>query len=285
MRRFNTHGLTPEIAAFWTRKLTIHREEAVKRGKQRYVETSHMNAMCGLVEYIRAASAHSEDRFRFIVLNRAPEKIVRSLYERKELLNVESMWLWYLDPEYPRNLINATPYLKWHYLGLLAWYVREVEARKAAYIAMLGNRYDVLSVDIDQPDWADIVSRSYGFEVPADSEVPHPHAGPSHPENDRRWNKNCATFLRRCRDSPWRIDVDEARCRLCVCSRGLRPITSRTMGGTSEYFRTYHSGAGLRGWCFYVPPLHHFPAAPLSLSWRGPSSRCRRPLRFPSAIA
>ncbi len=175
MRRFNTHGLTPEIAAFWTRKLTIHREEAVRRGKQRYVETSHMNALCGLVEYIRAASAHSEDRFRFIVLNRALEKIVYSLYKRRELLNVESMWLWYLLPEYPRNLINAAPYLKWHYPGTLAWYVREVEARKAAYIAMLGNRYDVLSVDIDQPHWADIVEVfRHGFEVPADSEIPHP---------------------------------------------------------------------------------------------------------------
>jgi hypothetical protein len=173
MRRFNTYGLTPEIAGFWTQKLTIHREEAAKRGKRRYVETSHMNAKCGLVEYIRAAGANSEDRFRFIVLNRAPEKIARSLYEHKQLLNYDSRWLWYLDPEYPRNLVNATPYLKWRYLGLLAWYVREIEARKAAYIAMLGDRYDVLSVDIDQPDWAASISRSYGFGIPADGEVPH----------------------------------------------------------------------------------------------------------------
>jgi hypothetical protein len=173
MRRFNTYGLTPEIAAFWTQKLTIHREEGAKLGKRRYVETSHMNAKSGLVEYILAAGAHSEDRFRFIVLNRAPEKIARSLYEHKQLLNYDNRWLWYLDPEYPRNLVNATPYLEWRYLGLLAWYVREIEARKAAYIAMLGDLYDVLSVDIDQPDWAAIISRSYGFGIPADGNVPH----------------------------------------------------------------------------------------------------------------
>ena len=173
MRRFNTYGLTPEIAAFWTQKLAIHREEAAKRGKRRYVETSHMNAKCGLVEYIRAAGAHSEDRFRFIVLNRAPEKIARSLYELNQMRNIESRWLWYLDPGYPSNLVNAKPYLKLSYLGLLAWYVREIEARKAAYIAMLGDRYDVLNVDIDQPDWAAIVSRSYGFGIPADGKVPH----------------------------------------------------------------------------------------------------------------
>jgi hypothetical protein len=70
-------------------------------------------------------------------------------------------------------LVNATPYLEWRYLGLLAWYVREIEARKAAYIAMLGDLYDVLSVDIDQPDWAAIISRSYGFGIPADGNVPH----------------------------------------------------------------------------------------------------------------
>ena len=173
MRRFNTYGLTPEIAAFWTQKLTIHREEAAKRGKRRYVEASHMNAKCGLVEYVRAAGAHGEDRFRFIVLNRAPEKIARSLYEHKQLLNYDNRWLWYLDPEYPRNLVNPTPYLKWGYLGLLAWYVREIEARKAAYIAMLGHLCDVLSVDIDQPDWAATISRSYGFGIPADGKVPH----------------------------------------------------------------------------------------------------------------
>jgi len=173
MRRFNTHGLTPEIKAFWTRKLAIHRQEAARRGKRRYVETSHMNALCGLIEYIQAASAHSEDRFRFIVLNRAPENIVHSLYKRKEMLHIESRWLWYLDPQYPRNLVDATPYLKWSYTGGVLWYVREVEARKAAYIATLSDRYDVLSVDTDQPGWTDIVSRSYGFAAPTDSEIPH----------------------------------------------------------------------------------------------------------------
>ena len=182
MRWFNTHGLTTEIAAFWTHKLTIHREETAKRGKRRYVETSHMNAMCGVVEYIRALGADGEERFRFIVLNRAPEKIARSMYERHEMWKVESRWLWYLDQEYPRNLVDATPYLKLGYLGLLAWYVREVEARKAAYIAMLGDRYDVLTIDIDQPDWGDIVSRSYGFGVPA-GEAPRTHLNA--PNRDR----------------------------------------------------------------------------------------------------
>jgi hypothetical protein len=186
MRRFNTHGLTPEIAAFWTQKLKIHREEAARRGKPRYVETSHMNAMCGLVEYILSAgAAHSEDRFRFIVLNRAPEKIARSIQERKEMHHIESRWLWYLDPKYPRKWVDATPYMKLGYVGLVAWYVREVEARKAAYVSMLGDRYDVLRVDIDQPDWAAIVSRLYGFGVPADNEIPHTNKNKHKPSRRR----------------------------------------------------------------------------------------------------
>ena len=169
MRRFNTEGLTPEVAAFWTRKLATHREDTKGLGKQRYVETAHMNAICGLVEYVLAAeSAHREDRFRFIVLNRAPEKIARSLHERNDMRLIENRWLWYLDPKYPRKYVDATPYMKQGYLGTLMWYVREVEARKAVYTEMLHGRYDVLTVDIDQPDWAEIVSRSYGFEAPAD---------------------------------------------------------------------------------------------------------------------
>jgi hypothetical protein len=176
MRRFNFLGLTPEIAAFWTQKLAIHREDAVRSGRPRYVETSHMNAMCGLVEYILAAEAvHRHDRFRFIVLNRAPEKIARSLYERKDMMYVESRWLWYLDPKYPRKYVDATPYMKRRYPGMLAWYVSEVEARKAVYIEMLRGRYDVLSVAIDRPDWADIVSRAYGLELPEDRESLHTH--------------------------------------------------------------------------------------------------------------
>jgi hypothetical protein len=174
MRRFNTEGLTPEVAAFWTHKLATHRADAVRLGKQRYVETAHMNAMCGLVEYVLAAqSAHREDRFRFIVLNRAPEKIARSLYERNDMRFIESRWLWYLDPKYPRKYVDATSYMKQGYLGTLMWYVREVEARKAVYAEMLNGRYDLLTVDIDQPDWAQIVSRSYRFEIPDDGDAPH----------------------------------------------------------------------------------------------------------------
>jgi hypothetical protein len=174
MRRFNTEGLTPEVASFWTHKFATHREEAARFGKQRYVETAHMNAMCGLVEYVLAAeSAQHQDRFRFIVLNRAPEKIARSLYERNDLRHIENMWLWYLDPKYPRKYVDATPYVKQGYLGTLMWYVREVEARKTVYAEMLRGRHEVLTVDIDQPDWADIVSRSYGFEIPNDGDTPH----------------------------------------------------------------------------------------------------------------
>lgn len=174
MRRFNTEGLTPEVAAFWTPKLATHRADAARLGKQRYVETAHMNAMCGLVEYVLAAeSAYPQDRFRFIVLNRAPEKIASSLYERNDLRHIENRWLWYLDPKYPRKYVDATPYMKQGYLGTLMWYVHEVEARKAVYIETLRSRYDVLTIDIDQPDWAEIVSRSYGFEVPAGGGSPH----------------------------------------------------------------------------------------------------------------
>jgi hypothetical protein len=168
MRRFNSHGLTGEIANFWKRKLAMVREDTVKRGLKRYVETAHMNAKCGLVEYVLAAATnHDGDRFRFIVLNRALDKIARSMHERHDMRQIENMWLWYLDPAYARNIVDAMPYSGHGYLGLLTWYVREVEARKARYKSSLSGKFDVLTIDIHQPDWIEIVSQGYGLNVPS----------------------------------------------------------------------------------------------------------------------
>jgi hypothetical protein len=130
-----------------------------------------MNAKCGLVEYVLSAERGSEDRFRFIILNRAPEKIARSLCEQGGLRHLESMWLWYLDPAYPKNRVDPAPYLVHGYLGRVAWYVREVEARKSVYRSMLlGGQFDVLTVTVEQPDWAETVCQAYGLSLPAGAE-------------------------------------------------------------------------------------------------------------------
>jgi hypothetical protein len=169
LRRFNTDGLTPEITEFWKRKLAIVRRMTVERGLERYVEAAHMNAKCGLVEYALASkSKEKKSRFRFIIMNRALEKIARSIYEHGGMRHIENMWLWYLHPLYPKNLVNSAPYSKHDYLGKLAWYVREVEARKSAYqVMLLSEGFDVLTIDIDQPGWVDTIVRAYGFSVPA----------------------------------------------------------------------------------------------------------------------
>jgi hypothetical protein len=167
MRRFNTLGLTKELFGFWKRKLSIMRKEASKRGVQRFVETAHMNAKCGLVEYVLSTERdNAEDDFRFIVLNRAPEKIARSMYERGDMLRLENMWLWYLHPSYTGNCVDPRPYLEHGYLGRLVWYIREVEARKAVYSSILRGRFDVLTIDIGQPDWFETVAKSYGLRIP-----------------------------------------------------------------------------------------------------------------------
>jgi hypothetical protein len=173
MRRFNTYGLTREVAAFWRRKLSILREEMTKAGAQRYTETAHMNAKCGLIEYVlNGDSEANNDRFRFIVVDRMPEKIARSIHERRDMDRQESAWLWYLQPDYARRLVDPAPYLKLGYEGKVAWYVREVEARKQTYKAMLNGRHDVLSIDIDQPDWAELIAAAYGLNYSNESEPP-----------------------------------------------------------------------------------------------------------------
>ena len=87
------------------------------------------------------------------------------MYERRDMLRLENMWLWYLHPEYPKNLVHPAPYLERSHLGLLAWYVREMEARKSKYKSMLNDQFDVLTFDIDQPDWSEVLAASYGLTL------------------------------------------------------------------------------------------------------------------------
>lgn len=164
MRRFNTFGLTDEIKAFWRRKLSLTRKETLRKGKERYVETSNMNAKAGIVEYaLEHGATHDDDTFRFLIVDRAPEKIARSMYERRDMTKIANIWLWFLHPEYPKNLVKPKSYLEHGYPGMIAWFVQEMEARKGKYERALSDKYDVVRVNIDHPNWTEKILTEFGL--------------------------------------------------------------------------------------------------------------------------
>lgn len=131
---FNSRGVCTEVRGFWERKAArVARSQATW-----YVETSHVLMKAGLVEHL--------DRFtelgpvHLVALTRDPVDIVASLTQRGDMSNVGNQWLWYLDPEYPQNILDPTPFKAQGLVAVRLWYVMEIQARQAYYEALLVDR-------------------------------------------------------------------------------------------------------------------------------------------------
>lgn len=165
MRRFNTYGLTDEIISFWDMKLGEIGTSLNQHGVPAYFETSHMNAKCGLIEYILHRDLKD---FTIIFLNRNKVEIARSMYERGDMQRIENCWLWYLHPQYPKNLVSIEPYVdqtRAAAVNLIAWYVDEMEARKNHYRAVCDQAgIDRLELDLSQDGWPERMQESLGLK-------------------------------------------------------------------------------------------------------------------------
>ena len=152
MRRYNTTGYSPEIENFWQRRYDVLGGHAVNTNASIYVETAHMHAKAGIIEWLCQAEKDIQESFAFIHLTRDPIKLARSHIERQDMRDVSSQWLWYLAPDYENNLVSSKPYMEYNYYGIVCWYVREMEARSALWKKMLAKcSIPVMSIDIDNP--------------------------------------------------------------------------------------------------------------------------------------
>jgi len=134
MRGYNEAG-PQAVEAFWKLKA-----ESLPKN---YVETTHTLCKAGLNAFRDLLGDH-----KIIHLYRPCEEVVASMAKRGDYLGHGNHWLWYLDPAYPRNLVDFTPFEKYGQLGLCAWYWHEMEARCPK---------DVISVrvkDLNDPDRA-----------------------------------------------------------------------------------------------------------------------------------
>lgn len=118
LMRYNSIGpCDPVVEAFWRYKAqTVHRAEG-----DIYVETSHVLCKAGLIDFIELFPQP-----RVIFLKRDRELVKASMQRRLDYINFGTIWLFYLDPRYERNLTTVKT------VGqetMIDWYLDEMEAR------------------------------------------------------------------------------------------------------------------------------------------------------------
>lgn len=155
LNQFNARGNTQHVQAFWRRKLGRIAANLVKY----YVETSHVLMKAGLVENLEPL--REVGVVDLIVLKRDMFDTVISYRNRFDFLNKGNMWLWYLDPDYPRNIIDPSALQKMGLNemglnGICLWYICEITARVEYYRFLLKddpvvNFHDVQLDSLSEP--------------------------------------------------------------------------------------------------------------------------------------
>jgi len=143
---FNSQGCCEEVRGFWERKSARIRQCPTPW----YVETSHQLMKAGLVEHLELLGA---GHVHLILLTRDMTETVLSYSQRGDFNNVGNQWLWYLDPDYPQNILDPAPFKQHGVLGVRAWYWLEITARQGYYAEMLGDRE---GVTLHRCDLADV---------------------------------------------------------------------------------------------------------------------------------
>jgi hypothetical protein len=143
---FNSQGNVEKVQSFWEHKFDrIQNSKAVH-----YIETSHILFKAGLVENLHMLPMDAH--IYFIALTRDPVKTVMSYRNRYDFINSGNMWMWYLDPAYPNNLVDATPYKRYGLEGVCLWYLSEIRTRTEYYRLKLSGDRRVTFLDVDLDD-------------------------------------------------------------------------------------------------------------------------------------
>jgi len=158
MTLFNSQGNIEKVQEFWRHKLA----RIVAKPNRFYVETAHTLMKAGLIENLAALT--KAGRVYLIDLQRDPVATIKSFRARFDFLNKGNLWLWYLDPDYPRNLSNSKELSKFGYNGLCLWYITEIRLRAAYYEKLLaGNpNVQVLHITMEELTRPDGASRLLG---------------------------------------------------------------------------------------------------------------------------
>jgi hypothetical protein len=138
MTLFNSQGNVEKVQAFWRSKLA--RIAATPR--QFYVETSHLLMKAGLIENLAPLTA--KGTVHLIALERDTLATLLSFRKRLDFVHKSNQWLWYLDPDYPVNMVPATDLVASGINGVCLWYILEIRARTAHYERLVAGKPNIV---------------------------------------------------------------------------------------------------------------------------------------------
>jgi len=144
---FNHVGNVAHVQRFWREKLQRDAGEE----QTWFADISHHLAKAGLVENIELLLPHRQ--VFLVLLRRDPFSIAWSYINRFEFVNNGFTWLFSLDANYPRKIIDAKEFAKQGVFGKSIWYFNEVFARQAYYRELLS---DVAGVTVLHANLSDI---------------------------------------------------------------------------------------------------------------------------------
>ncbi len=201
---FNSQGNVPNVQRFWDQKL-----RRIAGGPNTcYAETAHVLVKAGLVENITPLTETGE--VHLIVLTRDIEKTIASYLVRGDFANKGLMWLFYLDPDYPRNIVDGSSLKALGQIGTALWYYCEMACRAAYYEKLTADWPNVyvhrasLS-DITQPNGAAELLTNLGQEAdPAGVTVPPPQN--TNPANMRLTDEAAKQLRQAIRENPFDPD-------------------------------------------------------------------------------
>lgn len=153
MTLFNSQGNLPAVRDFWARKF----DRVIASTAPLYVETSHVLMKAGLLENLDLLRERLDGAaaIHFVDLRRDLFDNVLSFRSRFDFTNKSMWWLWYLDPHYPRNLVEFGKLADFGLNGVCLWYLFEVRARAAYYRQLFAGQPDLTFHGLDLADMQD----------------------------------------------------------------------------------------------------------------------------------
>ena len=96
----------------------------------------------GLIENLAPLTATGT--VHLIALERDPYDTIVSFRNRYDFIDPANRWLWYLDPDYPRNLVPSHEFASYGLNGVRMWYILEMRARAARYESLLSGQRGIM---------------------------------------------------------------------------------------------------------------------------------------------
>ena len=202
MHDFNSRGKTDRVRRFWEDKLA-----SITSGTTAmYAETSHVLMKAGLMEYV--TTLVPEHAVHLVILQRDPLDVLTSYHRRGDFGGAANMWLWYLDPAYPRNHMRfSVPQGIHPLIAKRHWYLLEISVRSELYAQQLARTpgihiHRIQLEQLNDPQYAANTLGALGIDTTPESI----HLGPPQntskriaeiPEGVQRQIQLCAHALRR----------------------------------------------------------------------------------------